>query len=36
MAWRQGSSLPEDLKQDAIRVRDAMTEIMEAGANAEW
>jgi hypothetical protein len=36
MAWREGSSLPEDLKQDAIRVRDAMTEIMEAGANAEW
>ncbi len=36
LAWQQGSSLPEDLKQDAIRVRDAMTEIMEAGATAEW
>lgn len=36
MAWHPDSELPEDLKQDAIRIRDAMEAIMEAGANAEW
>jgi len=36
MAWQKGSKLPEELRQDALRIRDGMTAIMEAGANAEW
>ena len=36
MAWHPDSILPEDLKQDAIRIRDAMEEIMHAGATGEW
>jgi len=36
MAWQKGSKLPEELRQDAVRIRDGMTAIMEAGANAEW
>ncbi len=35
-AWHPDSDLSEQLKQDAIRIRDAMEEIMHAGANAEW
>ena len=36
MAWQKGSKLPEELRQDAARIRDGMAAIMEAGANAEW
>ena len=36
MAWQKGSKLPENLRQDAVRIRDGMAAIMEAGANAEW
>jgi uncharacterized protein (DUF302 family) len=36
MAWQPGSQLSEQLQQDARRIRDAMEQIMEAGANAEW
>lgn len=35
-AWQPGSQLDPDLVQDAIRIRDAMTEIMQAGASGEW
>jgi len=35
-AWQPGSQLDPDLVQDAIRIRDAMTEIMRAGASGEW
>lgn len=35
-AWQPGSKLPPDLIEDARRIRDAMTEIMEAGANGDW
>lgn len=36
MAWHPESQLPEDLKQDARRIRDAMESIMQAGATGEW
>lgn len=36
MAWHPDSKLEEELKQDAIRIRDAMEVIMEAGATGEW
>ncbi len=36
MAWHPGSKLSEQLKQDAIRIRDAMEKIMRAGATGEW
>lgn len=36
MAWHPDSKLEEELKKDAIRIRDAMDEIMEAGATGEW
>jgi len=36
MAWQKGSKLPENLRQDAVRIRDGMAAIMEAGADAEW
>lgn len=36
MAWQPGSQLSEELQQDARRIRDAMEQIMEAGATAEW
>lgn len=36
MAWHPDSQLDEELKQDAIRIRDVMTEIMRAGATGEW
>ena len=35
-AWHPDTQLPEQLKQDAIRIRDAMEEIMNAGAKGEW
>ena len=35
-AWQPGSKLPPDLVEDAKRIRDAMTEIMEAGASGDW
>lgn len=36
MAWHPESQLPDDLKQDARRIRDAMDDIMRAGATGEW
>ena len=36
MAWHPDSILPEDLKKDAIRIRDSMEQIMRAGATGEW
>lgn len=36
MAWQPDSKLDDQLKQDAIRIRDAMDDIMEAGATGEW
>ena len=36
MAWHPDSKLEEGLKQEAIRLRDAMEEIMHAGATGEW
>ena len=36
MAWHPESQLPEDLKQDARRIRDAMEAIMNAGATGDW
>ena len=36
MAWHPDSQLPEDLKQDARRIRDAMEAIMQSGASGEW
>lgn len=36
MAWHPDSILPEDLKQDAMRIRDAMEQIMHSGATGEW
>jgi uncharacterized protein (DUF302 family) len=36
MAWHPDSQLPEDLKQDARRIRDAMEAIMQAGASGGW
>ncbi|MDH3379956.1 MAG: DUF302 domain-containing protein, partial [Gammaproteobacteria bacterium] len=36
MAWHPESQLDEKLKQEAIRIRDAMAEIMQAGATGEW
>ncbi len=35
-AWHPESELSEQLKEDALRIRDAMETIMHAGANAEW
>jgi uncharacterized protein (DUF302 family) len=35
-AWHPDSELSEELTQDAVRIRDAMEQIMHAGANAEW
>lgn len=32
----EGSKLSPELKQEAIKVRDTLTEIMRAGANGEW
>ena len=35
-AWQPGSQLDPELVKDAIRIRDAMTEIMQAGATGDW
>ena len=35
-AWQPGSQLEPDLIEDAVRIRDAMTQIMEAGATGNW
>ncbi len=35
-SWQPGSQIGEQLQQDAVRIRDAMTQIMEAGAKGEW
>jgi uncharacterized protein (DUF302 family) len=35
-AWQPGSQIGDQLQQDAVRIRDAMTQIMEAGAKGEW
>ncbi len=35
-AWQSGSQLDPDLVQDAVRIRDAMTQIMQAGASGDW
>ncbi|MFT7532028.1 MAG: hypothetical protein ACI9FD_003056 [Gammaproteobacteria bacterium] len=35
-AWHPGSELSEQLKEDGLRIRDAMAQIMHAGATAEW
>ena len=36
MAWHPDSKLDEELTQEAIRLRDAMEQIMHAGATGEW
>lgn len=35
-AWHPDSELSDQLKEDALRIRDAMETIMHAGANAIW
>ena len=35
-AWHPDSELSDQLKEDALKIRDAMETIMHAGANAEW
>lgn len=35
-AWHPDSQLSEELKADAVRIRDAMEQIMHAGATGEW
>ncbi len=35
-AWQPGSKLAPDLVEGAQRIRDAMTEIMEAEASGDW
>jgi uncharacterized protein (DUF302 family) len=35
-AWQPGSQLDPELVKDAVRIRDAMTDIMEAGATGNW
>ena len=35
-AWQPGSRLDPELIKDAIRIRDAMTLIMQAGASGDW
>jgi uncharacterized protein (DUF302 family) len=36
MAWHPDSKLNDQLKNDAVRIRDAMEQIMQAGAKGEW
>lgn len=36
MAWHPDSQLTDQLKEDAIRIRDAMEQIMHAGATGQW
>ncbi len=35
-AWQPGSRLDPELIKDAVRIRDAMTQIMQAGASGDW
>jgi uncharacterized protein (DUF302 family) len=35
-AWQPGSRLDPELIKDAIRIRDAMAQIMQAGASGDW
>jgi uncharacterized protein (DUF302 family) len=35
-AWQPGSQLDPELVKDAVRIRDAMTQIMQAGASGDW
>ncbi len=35
-AWQPGSQLDKDLVQDAVRIRDSIQQIMEAGATGDW
>ena len=35
-AWQPGSRLDPQLIKDAVRIRDAMTQIMQAGASGDW
>ncbi len=35
-AWQPGSQIGEQLRQDAVRIRDAMHQIMISGASGEW
>ena len=35
-AWQPGSRLDPELIKDAIRIRDSMTQIMQAGASGDW
>ena len=35
-AWQPGSRLDPELVKDAVRIRDAMTQIMQAGASGDW
>ncbi len=35
-AWHPDSQLPEQIREDALRIRDAMEKIMHAGATGEW
>lgn len=35
-AWQPGSKLDPDLVKDAVRIRDSMTLIMQAGASGDW
>lgn len=36
MAWHPDSKLNDQLRKDALRIRDAMEQIMQAGAKGEW
>ena len=36
LAWHPDSQLDEELKKDAVRIRDVMEKIMHAGATGEW
>jgi uncharacterized protein (DUF302 family) len=36
MAWHPDSQLGEELKKDAVRIRDSIEQIMHAGATGEW
>ena len=36
MAWHPDSQLDAELKEDAVRIRDAMEQIMTAGASGDW
>jgi len=35
-AWQPGSQISQQLREDAVRIRSAMDQIMKAGASGEW